>query len=152
MADFIDQRQRQCSIFNQSANSVLMSILDGDPVGQSGVIVVLYKDNISFQVIDGCKHAISSTFINYLSNVSWYVSFIYGDPMAHKRRVVWDYLRAFKRVFSGPWLILGDFNAVVCSAEKEGGNPIPPRHLDDFVSLINDLDMTLWTIFHLVES
>ncbi|KAF9587816.1 hypothetical protein IFM89_005820 [Coptis chinensis] len=25
---------------------------------------------------------------------------------------------------------------------RKGGNPIPPRHLDDFVSLINDLDMT----------
>ncbi|KAF9625384.1 hypothetical protein IFM89_022176 [Coptis chinensis] len=59
---------------------------------------------------------------------------------------LWFIVQGFElyscRVFSGPWLILGDFNAAVCSIEKEGGNPIPPSYLDDFVSLIKDLDMT----------
>ncbi|KAF9610368.1 hypothetical protein IFM89_022038 [Coptis chinensis] len=56
-----------------------------DPIGSSGGLAVLYKDNIAFQVVDGYKHAIS---------------------------------------------------------EKEGGNPVFIRHMEDFVHFINDLNMT----------
>ncbi|KAF9620092.1 hypothetical protein IFM89_010742 [Coptis chinensis] len=112
-----------------------------DPVGRSGGLAVLYKDNISFSVVDGNKNAISGTFLNYLSNVSWHVSFIYGDPVAYKRIVVWNYLRDLRNVLSRPWLILGDFNAISSLSEKEGGNPTPSRYIDEFVSLMEDLEM-----------
>ncbi|KAF9607829.1 hypothetical protein IFM89_001577 [Coptis chinensis] len=112
-----------------------------DPVGSSGGLAVLYKDNIAFQVVDGYKHAISGIFVNYLTNVSWHVSFIYEDHVSHKWKAVWDYIRAYKNVFLGPWIILGDFNVVAYSAKKEGGNPVLIRHMEDFVQFINDLDM-----------
>ncbi|KAF9623853.1 hypothetical protein IFM89_005438 [Coptis chinensis] len=112
-----------------------------DHVGRSGGLAVLYKDNISFLVVDGNKNAIFGTFLNYLSNVSWPVSFIYGDPVAHKRIAVWNYLRDLRNVLSGPWLILGDFNAITSLSEKEGGNPTPSRYIDDFVFLMEDLEM-----------
>ncbi|KAF9622284.1 hypothetical protein IFM89_031087 [Coptis chinensis] len=105
-----------------------------DPVGRSGGLDVLYKDNISFSVVDGNKNAISGTFLNYLSNVSWHVSFIYGNLVAHKRIAVWNYLRDLRNVLSGPWLITS-------LSEKEGGNPTPSRYIDDFVSLMEDLEM-----------
>ncbi|KAF9609341.1 hypothetical protein IFM89_015596 [Coptis chinensis] len=104
-------------------------------------LAVLYKDNISFSVVDGNKNAISGMFLNYLSNVSWHVSFIYGDAIAYKRIVVWNYLRDLRNVLSGPWLILGDFNAISSLSEKEGGNPTPSRYIDEFVSLMEDLEM-----------
>ncbi|KAF9620230.1 hypothetical protein IFM89_010965 [Coptis chinensis] len=112
-----------------------------DHVGRSEGLDVLYKDTISFSVVDGNKNAISGTFLNYLSNVSWHVYFIYGDPVAHKHIVVWNYLRYLRNVLSGPWLILGDFNAISSLSEKEGGNPTPFRYIDDFVSPIKDLEM-----------
>ncbi|KAF9620248.1 hypothetical protein IFM89_010983 [Coptis chinensis] len=89
-----------------------------DHVGRSGGLAVLYKDNIYFSAVDGNKNDIFGTFLNYLSNVSWHVSFIYGDPVAHKRIVVWNYLRDLRNVLSGPWLILGDFNAITSLSEK----------------------------------
>ncbi|KAF9622224.1 hypothetical protein IFM89_030082 [Coptis chinensis] len=36
---------------------------------------------------------------------------------------------------------MGDFNAISSLSEKEGGNPTPSRYIDEFVSLMEDLEM-----------
>ena len=46
----------------------------------------------------------------------------YGEPMTHKRTESWSMLHQLNSKFNLPWLCAGDFNELLQSSEKLGGN------------------------------
>ncbi|MED6175577.1 hypothetical protein PIB30_079706 [Stylosanthes scabra] len=39
---------------------------------------------------------------------------VYGSPHFHQRHLLWDHLSSLSSIVSEPWLVLGDFNQVLC--------------------------------------
>ncbi|XP_042954598.1 uncharacterized protein LOC122291011 [Carya illinoinensis] len=52
----------------------------------------------------------------------WLLSCFYGHPVTSLRNKTWRLLSSFKPAVGG-WGVIGDFNEVLYSDEKEGGNP-----------------------------
>ena len=49
----------------------------------------------------------------------------------------WELLKSLSRPNSLPWLIIGDFNEIVCASEKEGGVVRPIRQMARFKEAID---------------
>ncbi|XP_021623881.1 uncharacterized protein LOC110623265 [Manihot esculenta] len=49
-----------------------------------------------------------------------YISFVYGSPQRGSRKFLWEELSKISRNLSNPWLLAGDFNAILCRDEKKG--------------------------------
>lgn len=54
---------------------------------------------------------------------SFYCFFIYGPSNASFKSYSWAILSVVGNAIMGPWLLLGDFNAVLCLREKLGSKP-----------------------------
>ncbi|KAJ4848266.1 hypothetical protein Tsubulata_040016 [Turnera subulata] len=52
------------------------------------------------------------------SSESFFITAVYGSPQEKWRRYLWRNLEALALVTTGPWLILGDFNAVLTGSER----------------------------------
>ncbi|KAF4382062.1 hypothetical protein F8388_001207 [Cannabis sativa] len=53
----------------------------------------------------------------------WQFTGFYGDPDPNQRSESWKLLTRIGRMYSGPWVIGGDFNEILRSKEKLGGQP-----------------------------
>ncbi|GKV21615.1 hypothetical protein SLEP1_g31576 [Rubroshorea leprosula] len=57
------------------------------------------------------------------------------------RSQLWEELRIVSKHFTGPWLVIGDFNDVVDSTEKFGGNPICQNRVKAYTDCMNDCNL-----------
>jgi hypothetical protein len=46
-------------------------------------------------------------------NLGWRQTFVYGEPRAQDRHLMWTILRRLKLSQLGPWIMVGDFNEVL---------------------------------------
>ncbi|KAL5577574.1 hypothetical protein UlMin_019273 [Ulmus minor] len=70
----------------------------------------------------------------------WLVSVVYGP---HSRAAKIEFWGSFERAasrFSGPWLIMGDFNAVLHSSERVGGRTVDPL-AERVMNALDDIGM-----------
>lgn len=85
-------------------------------------------------------------------NVKWIHTFIYGATKGLERRSLWQHLGHLKlQVDEDPWMLFGDFNAVLSIQEKWGKS-----HLNcyetEFSDCVNQLEMLVLSFtlfFHL---
>ncbi|XP_031101106.1 uncharacterized protein LOC116004996 [Ipomoea triloba] len=62
---------------------------------------------------------------------SWNFTVVYGSPSLHLRRRLWNSLTRTKININGPWLVEGDFNAVISNDETSSpGNSGAHRNND----------------------
>lgn len=57
-----------------------------------------------------------------IDNVTCCLSFVYASTNPYTRRQLWQNLSALS-LNGGPWMVIGDFNAVIGAHEKKGGCP-----------------------------
>lgn len=89
-----------------------------------------------------CTDSVCPTFISSSAqqcsfSVLWeqqhvYISTIYVSTSYLVRRDLWQELSSLYQNFSGPWIAIGDFNAVLGSHEKRGGGLPSKLSCDDF--------------------
>ena len=66
-----------------------------------------------------------------------YIAAIYASNSYLTRRQLWADLTHLQGCFQGPWLFIGDFNAVLGAHEKRGRRPPPTLSCEDFLNLSN---------------
>jgi hypothetical protein len=110
--------------FAASYNFISFNCIVNGTTGISGGIMLLWDpcaidiNNMEFNYID-----VSVT--NLSSNVHWRATGVYGYPKHHEKHITCDLLSNLNNNHnSNNWLIFGDFNIVLTSNEKQGGNPI----------------------------
>ncbi|KAI9122119.1 hypothetical protein K1719_006808 [Acacia pycnantha] len=55
-------------------------------------------------------------------NSSFLFTAVYGSPQEHLRKYLWEDLAHLAIVPSSPWLLAGDFNAILSHEERKGGS------------------------------
>ncbi|XP_059284882.1 uncharacterized protein LOC132038189 [Lycium ferocissimum] len=70
-----------------------------------------------------------------------YITFVYGFNTVGERKEMWDQLRTIYSSLTGPWLILGDFNALLSVDDRLHGNPVHITETEDFQECVNDLGL-----------
>lgn len=66
---------------------------------------------------------------------------VYAKCSSLERLRLWDDIYVLWQSTSMPWLMDGDFNAILGMEEKIGGLPIYPQEYEDFVFFINSCDL-----------
>lgn len=56
-----------------------------------------------------------------MGSQSFFFTGVYGDPVVAKRRGVWNQLQSIAVSRDEAWVLVGDFNELMCNDEKSGG-------------------------------
>nr|VDD37440.1 unnamed protein product [Brassica oleracea] len=76
-----------------------------DPVGLSGGLALFWKNNFEVEVLLATNRIIN-TKIKFGSR-DFIMSFVYGDPVQHRRAVVWNILKDIVLNRNGGWFLVG---------------------------------------------
>ncbi|KAJ8769457.1 hypothetical protein K2173_002947 [Erythroxylum novogranatense] len=88
--------------------------------GFAGGIWIVWNDNIELEVLQNHTQFIHCR-VKKRPAVHWvFVSFVYGSPQKSIRKLLWAEFLTIACTMSTPWLLAGDFNAILCRAEKKG--------------------------------
>ncbi|XP_050220840.1 uncharacterized protein LOC126671160 [Mercurialis annua] len=94
------------------------------------VWIIYNKDMVNIQAIK-----MHSQFIHCqldCDGISFMCTFVYGSYVAHDRIDLWNQLNGISLNINLPWIILGDFNAVISNANRLGGNDIDVQAASEF--------------------
>jgi hypothetical protein len=76
------------------------------------------------------------------TNTAFRVTFVYGLNTPAGRELLWTYMKHQAPLFSSsPWIILGDFNAILRSSNRIGGDTCWYGHQDAFGNCIQDSEL-----------
>ncbi|KAH1055846.1 hypothetical protein J1N35_033911 [Gossypium stocksii] len=86
-------------------------------VGFSGGIWIGWNNSIDLKIVGNHLQFILASICSNLSSSPLLIAFVYGSPDKLKRKTLRNDLS-----HSLPWLVIGDFNTIVSSTDKKGGN------------------------------
>lgn len=89
--------------------------------GFSGGIWILWNDKVNVRILGSDFQFVHMEF--KFPDLDDWILFIgvYGSPKREVRKDLWKNLGDLARTVNCPWLLAGDFNAMLCEEEKKGG-------------------------------
>ncbi|KAF3679705.1 hypothetical protein FXO38_02651 [Capsicum annuum] len=78
---------------------------------------------------------------NVESSFKSMVTFVYGFNTAIERKSLWSNLKPLANQNTNPWIILGDFNAVLTQNDRINGDPVTPQETLDFQNCIDEIEV-----------
>ena len=94
-----------------------------ETIGYAGGLWVLWKkDEADIDPLAVTEQEIHATVKVCYSNLTWFILAIYASPRWAERRLVWYNLSEIATLHNHPWLMIGDFNEILSSEDKFGGN------------------------------
>ncbi|XP_031116618.1 uncharacterized protein LOC116020273 [Ipomoea triloba] len=94
-----------------------------EALGYSGSIWTLWYDILQVDILNSHPQFVHMA-IKEISGRKWNFSVVYGSPSLHLPKRLWSSLSRNKVLINHPWLIAGDFNAIV--SNEESSNPYNP--------------------------
>lgn len=95
-------------------------------LGLSGGLGLMWKDNITVDILSFSKNHIDAKITSDDLSLPWRFTGYYGNPERNRRRESWALLSHLATQNNLPWAIMGDFNDLRDPSEKLGPNPHPP--------------------------
>ncbi|CAN1191383.1 Putative ribonuclease H protein At1g65750 [Linum perenne] len=104
-----------------------------EAVGFAGGIWVLWhKTEISLRILESSRQ-----FVSMLGSSNgmgdFHLTAVYGSPSSVERVNLWSDLCRLSSQITIPWLVMGDFNAMVSSSDKRGGARFSISHSQPFI-------------------
>lgn len=93
------------------------------------------------QVLAGHEQFLHCRILHRSSNLCFFVSFVYGLHTVTDRQSLWADMTALQ-VVNHPWVILGDFNFVLCPENRLNGAAITSYETKDFQLFVDSLLLT----------
>lgn len=112
-----------------------------DPEGLSGGLALWWQCGVSVEVDSTTKNIMQTVVFDKAEGKCWAASFVYGCPSREGRGKVWQDLKDIGTFEKLPWLCIGDFNEVLTSQYKMGGNPPSPLRLLAFHDMLTTCGM-----------
>ena len=84
--------------------------------GKGGGLAVFWDDLYTLELNKFGKHFIDM-YISSGNGTKWRSTFVYGEPKAHQRYVMWELLHRLRPLGVGPWFMVGDFNEAMWQHE-----------------------------------
>ena len=112
-----------------------------DSDGLSGGIVLFWDESISVSLLSQGERYIDVLVHDNPEDAPWRATFVYGEPRVENRRNMWELLRSLCGAWSGPWMVLGDFNEAMWQYEHFSETPHPERQMMDFREILSHCDL-----------
>jgi exonuclease III len=90
--------------------------------GSAGGLALFWKKGVELEVVHFDHQVISALIYSDPPSSTWLLNVIRGPPERKMRKGIWSFMESIIKAFSGPWLIIGDFNSICSSEDKRGGN------------------------------
>lgn len=110
-------------------------------IGRGGGLALLWSDTVTVEILDSCLNFIDFIFCHE-SLGRWRCTGFYGCPKVSRRKETSQMLRSLVQLSSLPWCILGDFNCILHSSEKRGGQGYPQWLVSGFRNAIIDCGLS----------
>lgn len=102
-----------------------------------GLLLIWNKDMLPFTVVHHNSQSIHGVVqVTGCSQVR--LSFAYVRPNRHAKDLFWADCKAYSGSFTGPWVVLGDFNDIGSVEEHWGTTEINFANINKFVENFND--------------
>lgn len=89
--------------------------------GFSGGIWLLWQDSAAIEILSNHRQFIHTSVTCLTSRRCCLFTAVYGSPNPSQREFLWSGLSQLPCLASDPWLLSGDFNAIVSSEDRMGG-------------------------------
>jgi hypothetical protein len=105
--------------------------------GRSGGVMLLWKKEVVIQQIFSAPKYIDVQVIE-ASDKIWRLTGMYGERKWEDKYKNWDKIRELNSNSSLPWALIGDFNEILFSHEKEGGSTRRQGYMQAFRDAMSD--------------
>ncbi|CAM8967066.1 unnamed protein product [Rhodiola kirilowii] len=106
-----------------------------DSRGKAGGLAVLWSKEVDINVKSYSDwHVDMEARMTHLVRITLF----YGDPKASERKHSWSLLRRLSMMSNLPWMVLGDFNEVVCDSEVKGVRSRQMWQMNNFREVLQD--------------
>jgi hypothetical protein len=102
--------------------------------------MLLWKKEINIQQLFSAPNYIDVQ-IQERPDKIWRLTGVYGEPRCEDKYKTWDRIRELHSQHNLPWVLIGDFNEILFSHEKEGGNPRPLNFMQNFRDVLTDCNL-----------
>ncbi|CAM8972587.1 unnamed protein product [Rhodiola kirilowii] len=140
MCAIIEPMSKPENIEQLSISLNLRNYLQCSPINNQ--IWILWNDKIQVQEINHNPQQISLDVTLIQEEVNVMCSFVYGHIDVNERRDLWASLSDLADTCDKPWIICGDFNAILAWSEKQGGKEKNGRSIRDFSDFISYAGVT----------
>ncbi|KAA3453417.1 reverse transcriptase [Gossypium australe] len=149
----VDGKKRQRVVVGESDLSISMAgtastTLSASSGGQSSRcdgfqrgIVVGMKGNALASVLSFSAYHIDVEVNDTMCEEKWRLTGFYGNLDEKGRSDSWKLLRQLSNINNTPWVVLGDFNEIANSFEKQGGRRRPERQMSAFRTALEDCNL-----------
>lgn len=90
-----------------------------EPEGIGGGLALLWKEEVQVKILSSSSRWIDTHIV--WKDKTFFLTGVYGDPISSERSKVWEQLIRIREGRNDPWILLGDFNEILCNEEKRGG-------------------------------
>ncbi|KAL0723274.1 hypothetical protein Bca4012_037873 [Brassica carinata] len=88
-------------------------------VSLSGGLALFWRNSHEVEILSASDRIIDIRVKQ--RDLIYFISFVNGNPVRHKRHIVWDNLKTIGLNRNAGWCLVGDFNEMMNTAEKSGG-------------------------------
>jgi len=109
---------------------------------RSGGLVILWSVVIQVVIIQSNKMLIDTYITSSNFNTSWYATGMYGYPITSKKHLTCNTSKdLYQQRIDSKWILFGDFNLILNSSEKLGGNNLDYNLTNMFNETLNVCDL-----------
>jgi exonuclease III len=130
--------------FNPLLTLGFSSFLQVPAAGTKGGLILAWKPGFDLEPILLNPHHISCLIYSDPPSSPWLLSCIHAPSQWNLRSDFWSLLKNTGSRFGGPWLLAGDFNAILAPEEKQGGRDFGSSShnvFSDFVQVMGLVDL-----------
>lgn len=115
-----------------------MEVYESD--GASGGLLLTWRSPVVIETLNIEKNFIDAV-VGGATDEKWRLTGFYGEPKWEDKHLSWSYLRDLHSRMNIPWVVIGDFNEILYSHEKEGGARRPDRMMQEFREALVDCQL-----------
>ncbi|KAA3453480.1 reverse transcriptase [Gossypium australe] len=119
----MDRVRRSCGFTNG---------INVEAEGSRGGLCLAWRDDIGVTLRSYSKWHIDVLIKEEGIQEEWRFTGFYGSPYVRDQKYVWNLLERLSQDKDYPWLVAGDFNEIMFSFEKQGGQLRDPRRMETF--------------------
>lgn len=109
--------------------------------GMSGGLALFWDESVTVSLLSQDSRYIDVLVKESQNDAPWRATFVYGEPRVERRREMWDVLRSLCGVWTGPWMVMGDFNEAMWQYEHFSETPRCERQMMDFREVLSHCDL-----------
>lgn len=114
--------------------------------GTRGGIILMWDSRLwDGEICETGTYCITCKFVGKTQDLSWHMTGVYAPNCTLEREEVWWELGAVRGLFTGPWVVVGDFNTVRFPSEKKNCSRYN-KAMRDFSEFIEDMELADLTI------